>query len=422
MNGVAVRQAISLGLNLRNEASGVTEQSKEVRYRIWWALCFTERMLTDITGRPAAVVEAECSTPAPLPYEEADIFGLNDPQQIQWLRQKSYGKHTMGSASSSSYSQTNQSPLGSTSPVAYTTPVDWEQPSPPASNASFFYNLTKLGAISSEILSRLYRPPAMNLSWHGTLSNIRNLTARLEDWCTDLPDAFNFLDETKRDQMMLRQSIILKYYYCSGIMLVNRPCLCRIDQQIPDESREARDINNHNAAQCVNAALGMLNTLPQQVNTRVIFQMFPWWCITHNIMQAMTVLMLELSIRGEHTPQIVGPIFDTAKKTLKWLHALGMGDESAARAWRICDTMLRAVAPKVGMVLEHELAGPMHGVDTVFDGQFGLFNGYSAVYSAYDQALLHNDQMTTTRFNELSAIGYQPGIRYFDSYSDSSDL
>ena len=432
MNGTAIRQAISLGLNLRNEAKEVTEQSKEIRYRVWWALCSTERMLTAITGRPAAVVETECSVPAPLPYEESQLVTLKNSRHLQWLRQRSYEKRSTSPASSSNYSQTNQSPMDSTSPTAPSPPVE-QRLSPPASNALFFYHLTMLGIISSQSLVQLYRPPAMSLSWNETLCNIKKLTTRLTKWCTDLPDVLNFLDDTQQDQLMHRHSIILKFYYCSAVMLVNRPSLCRIDEQIPDESQEARDDNTRNAAQCVNAARGMLSTFPAEVNTSIIYQMFPWWCITHHIMQAMTVLTLELSLRGEHTPDIVGPIFDIAKKTLSWLQALGVGDVSAARAWRLSDTMLRIVAPKVGMILEHASAEAIHSAPTNPYEQFGLFDGNPHIYSAYDQTFLYNAQFPTTQgqgpiggvyphFEELNTMGYQPDLGYFSSYSGSSGL
>lgn len=67
MSGFAVRCALALGLNLRNEDSVIGIVPKEIRVRVWWAVYSLESLLSVITGRPAAIVDERCTVSLPLP-------------------------------------------------------------------------------------------------------------------------------------------------------------------------------------------------------------------------------------------------------------------------------------------------------------------------------------------------------------------
>ena len=53
--GVAMRYALTLGLNIRNAAKDVSEASKEYRVRAWWSLYSLECSLNELTGRPSCI-------------------------------------------------------------------------------------------------------------------------------------------------------------------------------------------------------------------------------------------------------------------------------------------------------------------------------------------------------------------------------
>src|SRR3954465_8711664 len=63
-----------MGLNLRSESESVPHFSKEVRYRLWWALFMLDTVLSEMTGRPLSMGEIFCTTPLPVPFGEEDFW------------------------------------------------------------------------------------------------------------------------------------------------------------------------------------------------------------------------------------------------------------------------------------------------------------------------------------------------------------
>lgn len=62
-----------MGLNLRSESTAIGHLSKEIRYRVWWALFMLDTVLCVMTGRPPSTSQTFCSTPLPLPYTEEEF-------------------------------------------------------------------------------------------------------------------------------------------------------------------------------------------------------------------------------------------------------------------------------------------------------------------------------------------------------------
>lgn len=340
-SGIAVRHAATLGLNLRNDSKDVPEISKEIRYRVWWALCNLERTLSLMTGRPTSFSETDCTAPAPLPLEEDSFIGNNvpKPQDIALLRRLSDQEPR----------QTAMSPVDSTSPASLSSSQERKQIVAPCSALCFGYH-TKLSIFANEVLNRLYRADAMSKSWADIQSTIATLNLKIEAWRSDLPNVFDFTKK-QRDQQFVRQRMSLGFFYYSILTIINRPCLCRIDRKIPNQSGKAKEFNRETAMKCVHAARDMLEMLPQEPNSVGLYTVAPWWCLVHYFMQAATILMLELSFRADHMPNEVEEIFDSAKKATDWLHSLSEEDEAARRAWSLCDEIMHKVAPKVGKSL-----------------------------------------------------------------------
>lgn len=95
------------------------------------------------------------------------------------------------------------------------------------------------------------------------------------------------------------------------------------------------------------AAVRMLRLIPDQPNAIQLYQICPWWCVLHYLMQATTVLLLELSFGNVHTPDEELNTLNTAKKGVRWLHAMSEESIASRRAWRLCDSCLRRIA--IGM-------------------------------------------------------------------------
>lgn len=355
MSGIAIRHACTLGLNLQNESKQLSDDFKEIRYRVWWALCSLERLLAVMTGRSTCFVESDCTVPLPIPVDEESFFvpaNMNlKSSTVQLFRRYSSqdSQHMDGdppTPSSSNSTKLMTSPTESFSPVS-SQPNDEKSRTVPPSNALYFLYHTKLSIFTNEILKNLYRANVISRSWSQVQAIISRLERKLENWRQALPPVLDFAKK-QRDQQFIRQRMSLGFSYYSALMIVTRPCLCRIDPKIPNESSQAKDFNRSTAVKCVHAAEDMLRMMPNEPNSIGLYKVTPWWCIVHHLVQATSILMLELSFRADHLPQEVDEILNSAKKAVCWLRSMAEEDLAAYRAWRLCNDMLRKVAPKVG--------------------------------------------------------------------------
>jgi hypothetical protein len=72
-SGLAIRQAVTLGLHVRSKADDVTDVEKENRLRAWWSIYSSECLLTEMTGRPSSIANTDIGTPLPI-NESEDEF------------------------------------------------------------------------------------------------------------------------------------------------------------------------------------------------------------------------------------------------------------------------------------------------------------------------------------------------------------
>lgn len=451
-SGIAIRHASTLGLNLRNDSKDIPETSKEIRYRVWWAVCNLERILAVMTGRPISFSETDCNAPAPLPLEEESFLGNNAPSphditllrrlSSQELRQTDGAISTLSSSGHSSKLKT--SPVDSMSPALLPSSQERKQVVSPC-NALYFGYHTKLSTFTNEVLNGLYRADAMSKSWADVQNTIATLNTKIEKWRGELPNVFDFT-KRQRDQQFVRQRMSLGFFYYSVSTIINRPCLCRIDRKIPDQSDKAKDFNRETAMKCVHAARDMLEMLPQEPNSVGLYTIAPWWCLVHYLMQAATVLMLEISFRSDHMPNEVEAIFDSAKKATDWLRSLSEEDEAARRAWSLCDEMLRKVATKVGKssteasnyggVSDHHghAADQMQGIDIIQLTQGSATSsiyvpqhGYASsapfqqpILSSYDQFLSFGQVPTTSAsgpYNDMFPTATDMAAVHYDGHN-----
>ena len=365
MSGIAIRQALTLGLNLRNEDRNLVDSSKEIRYRVWWALASTERTLSVMTGRPASFTGAHCSAPLPLPLEEEMFMSVSGPYDSTAIRQLRRLSST-DDESSTNVSESTPSSLSTRaipwsprdSPMRGGSPTAMDIKSIDPNNGLFFLYVTKIKNLDDEILNHLYRPPIISQSWASVQDAMLRFTKKLRKWRSTLPLVFEFT-RNQRDQVYVHQRMHLGFSYYSTMIIINRPCLCRVDEKVPNESKRAREIDRASAASCVSAARSLLDMLPDEPNAVGMYQVSPWWNMVHHLMQAATVLMLEISFQAAHCPDSANEIFMTAQKAVAWLQSMSVDDISAARAWRLSIDVLRKIAPRVGERVDDRLMRPM---------------------------------------------------------------
>ncbi|KAA6409416.1 MAG: hypothetical protein FRX48_06969 [Lasallia pustulata] len=356
MSGIAVRYAITLGLNLENHNGKLSDTSKEIRYRVWWALYSVEGALAVMTGRPVSVIDSDCNTPLPVPVDEDAFPGIGSGVLYANARHRPFRRVSSGesrttenttSSSSSGYSSRRRaSPTSSMSPISQLSSfVPYKNIAP--SKSLFFLLHIQLTKLTNEVLIRLYRAGTMSQSWADVQRTIASLDQSLEKWRGKLPSLFDFTKK-QRDQQFISERISLGFSYYGTKIIINRPCLCRVDCQIPNESDHCREFNKSTATACILAARNMLDLLPEQPNPVGLYKVAPWWSLLHHLMQAATVLMLELSLQVDHMPFEAETILSSARKAAQWLHKMAADNVSARRAWNLCSDMLRHLAPKVG--------------------------------------------------------------------------
>jgi len=329
----------------------VNESSKEIRHRVWWALCSTERMAAVMTGRPTSVLGSDCTVPLPLPIDEDVIFNKEGLAHVASnSRRHSSGQDTVSTPSSTTSStRARTSPANSFSPTSHHLGSENIRGVPP-NHAMYFLYHTKLSILTNEVLDRLYRASAISESWEGIQIIIGTLESKLEQWRSELPSVFDFTKK-QRDQQFVRPRMSLGFFYYSTLMIINRPCLCRLDKKIPNESRKSFHFNRSAAVNCVHAARDMMEMLPEEPNPIGLYKVAPWWGIIHHLVQAVTVLMLELSFHSEHLPFEAEEVLENAKKAIHWLESMSSENVAAQRAWRLCNDLLQRVAPKMSLTV-----------------------------------------------------------------------
>jgi hypothetical protein len=361
-----MRQACALGLNLQNDSKTVSDSSKEIRSRVWWAVCSAEFRLSVMTGRPSAFTNVDFTVSLPRPVEEESFlvprhaaFSNQDVAlHHRYSRPESrYTENSPSNQSSGSSTRVKVSPAASPTPAFPHPTLDGHGAIPP-SHAMYFLIQTKLSLFTNEVLHQLYRSRVVAKSWAQIQAVISALVIKLEKWQSALPPVFDF-SKKQRDQQFSRQRMSLGFFYYSTLMIISRPCLCRINRKLPHASEKYREFNRATAAKCVHAAKDMLGLLPNEPNPIGLYKVTPWWCLVHHLVQAATVSMLELSYQADHLPHEVEEILQSARKAVQWLHSMAEEDLAAHRAWRLCDDMLQKVASKVGRQFDIQPEGDL---------------------------------------------------------------
>lgn len=117
-------------------------------------------------------------------------------------------------------------------------------------------------------------------------------------------------------------------------MLITQPCLCRTEARIPNQSDESAKIDSNTAKICVQSATSLTGLLPAIPDLIFIYQEGPWWSLTHYIMQAIAVLLLDIANSSQHAPHDT-EILQSLRKLIQWLSAMRVGDSAAERACRV---------------------------------------------------------------------------------------
>lgn len=141
-------------------------------------------------------------------------------------------------------------------------------------------------------------------------------------------------------------NLAFQYHYIR--IIINRPCLCRLNYRIPNESNRSRGFNRSAAATCIEAARETIALLPDEPNPVGLISSSPWWCLLHYLVSAGTILMVEMAMRAEHNPQQADGLLKDSKKVLRWLRAMAEDSLGAERSCKVLTKLLVISASKIG--------------------------------------------------------------------------
>ncbi|CAG8260312.1 unnamed protein product [Penicillium olsonii] len=350
LSGSAVRGALALGLHLQNVGVSISDSSKEIRYRVWWSLYTLDYLLALMTGRPSCVNDSSCTTPMPVPFDEVD-FQKSEVSRIintAALRTCNNSERMPKNSNtddreSTTDSDSNDAPAEDEAKLSY---VEYLKSLPPCTSL-YFLQLASLTSISKRMTVKLYSPEALQSPWASTEFTMQSLTLELDSWLMNLPAAYDFTS-TQTSQCPISQRMGVAFLFYSTKIGITRPCLCRLDQSLSEDDK-TYEFCSKAAADCVEAACHMLTLFPDTPDAALLYKMSPWWCTLHYLMQAVTVLLLELAYRSQHVPEKAAMVSKAAKKALDWLSTLSKTNMASERAWKLCDGFIRRLAPHIGI-------------------------------------------------------------------------
>lgn len=211
----------------------------------------------------------------------------------------------------------------------------------------YFLQLTSLTTIAKRMTIKLYSPEALQSPWASTEFTIQSLMLDIDSWFMNLPSAYDFTS-TQTSQCPLGQRMGLAFLFYSTKIGITRPCLRRLEAS-PHEGDRTHEFCSKSAAECVESACHMLTLFPDAPDAALLHRITPWWCTLHYLMQASTVLLLELSFRAQHVPEKATMVSKAANKAIDWLSTLSKMNNASEKAWKLCDGFLRRLAPHVGI-------------------------------------------------------------------------
>ncbi|ORY19882.1 fungal-specific transcription factor domain-domain-containing protein [Clohesyomyces aquaticus] len=347
--GISVRFAYALGLHVRNEDRSASAVRKETLVRMWWGLYSLERVLSAVSGRPSVVHEIYCSVPLPLPLSTEEM----DEDTI--------ASRTRRSAFDETSSFRSESGAGSSLKGSINSPT-WPSSKEPTNSGSYLLSWTRLSMITHKSVTQLYSARTVSKSWEDIQLSIVALTAELEAWAASLPSDLDFT-APNRGQPFQRERDILEMNYYGTRILITRSCVCRLDRRIQNQSQGSSAFNHRTGRACVAAAISVAGLLPNQVEPARIYQLGPWWSIIHSLMQALAILLLELSYEvavevGDNNPkpQDRQDIATSLRKLMDWLKAMRSSNKMAERAYSVALGLLEKVVDKVKPELSDQFA------------------------------------------------------------------
>lgn len=353
---VAIRSALSLGLHLRSESQNIAPLSKEIQYRVWWALYMLDNFLCAMTGRPPCTDRVSCATPLPVPYEEGKfqeeyVTSLITDQQnrdrfmTSLLLQENWNTPKGNLAHHTPLRRSALEDMKRTDKSGFTLV---ENLSP--NESLYFLYMLDLTFIMREALDTLYTREASHKSWAEFEFAIATLNSNADSWYARLPTHYQ-LDSMYAAGPLWCQSVSLAFRFYSTKLIISKPCFDRRAQRSTGASGTHGAVCEAMASVCIQSAIQILDLFPDDPDPAWIYGLSPSWCALHYIMQSTTILLTEYLFQSQ-------PCSDTAEiakrvqKATRWLRTMSIEDPPSQRAWLVCKDIVLRFKVKLGLDVE----------------------------------------------------------------------
>ncbi|KAJ5141391.1 hypothetical protein N7526_002386 [Penicillium atrosanguineum] len=326
MSALAMRSAITLGINMKSSSPTTPNISKEARYRVWWCLYTFEHLLGIMTGRATCILDGVCTTPLPLPFEEED---LSEPTAAEVLNNTHLRDERINKVMASAW--VRHMPLNPTggkeaTHSSRTRRNSWVKSLPPTYGLTHLY-YCDLAVITQEIVNKVYSVDCVMVPWSHIENRIGELRSRCDLWYRSLPAVLDFTQKNDDTPEILRSKLTLAFQYWSARITLGRPCLCRRDAQQKNPADKS-SFSHDMAVLTLESATSMLDLIPDEPNA----------------VQLYSIALGELSFGSVHMPDDEKNFIVYSKKAIRWLYAMSEHSVASRRAWQLCDISLRRLA------------------------------------------------------------------------------
>ncbi|KAL4975968.1 fungal-specific transcription factor domain-containing protein [Aspergillus desertorum] len=354
-SSMALRSAISLGINLRFQDENTPVMSKEARTRLWWSIFQIEHIITSMTGRISGCNEGLSAALLPVPFSEEGADrnpGLSEIYRDRNLRctrlQLTLFQNKEQAESAGAW-------------------LSKCEPSP----ALLFHMIIDLNIIAQAVINSVYSIQGLRQSTLHLEQRLHRHSQSMDNWLRKVPNPYRFFISPEDDTLHLpprategesdytRERITLAVYYYSARITLCRPCLSHSPTPL-QKAGDSKSRGNFRALMtltCLRSSIFLLSILPETPDTAWLISVTPWWSILHYLMQATTALLICLTTRSGDDADGNIPQFDKStiisqtSKALRWLHHLGVSSLAAARAFTLCESFVRRMGPSLGFDL-----------------------------------------------------------------------
>ena len=295
-------------------------------------------MLGIMTGRAIYSLDGGYATPLPLPFEEEQL--QEDPEAVKLLNDPGARDEQLSSLMAS----TGIRQSGNKDDIQKSRSKDRTWLKNMASNSGLCYlYYCDLTVITQEIVNKVFSTNSVTLMWSEIEARLDELRLRIDLWHSSLPASLDFTHEEAEDHPdQLRYKLFLAFHYYGARITLGRPCLCRRDARLTNTTNQT--FSHMMAVITLNSASGMLDLIPDEPNILQLYKLCPWWCVLRYLMQAATVILLELSFGSVHMPEEELKLVQLSKKCIRWFHAMSERSIGSRRAWQLCDSIFRKLS------------------------------------------------------------------------------